>query len=280
MYEKINEFLEDMRRIGMAENTITAYEIHLRHYYSFCKQFDIKYKEVKIKQLKEYIEKSLNTGDSRQTVNARLSAIKKFYNYLIEMEEIEYNPVVNTLFLKGRTTKTQPLTEQEKRMILGYFEEKSNHINLAFKTLFCTGLRVSELVKLEKKDIQIINDRAVLHIRDTKGGNERYVPVFGPEVAEELLCFKDETETEKIFKVSKRDLQYHAKKCGDDLGIYFTIHQTRHTFATEKLREGMRIDILQKILGHKDISTTMLYARTANVDVINSAQPLERRYDE
>ena len=277
MYEEIEKYIEDMKIRGMAESTIESYEIHLRHFYSYCNQFGIEYLKIRTRDMKEYIKKSVENGDKRTTVNIRLSAIKSFYDYLMDIEKIEYNPISRKLYLKGKTTKTEPLSADEKNMVLTYFESKPEHINLIFKVLFATGLRVSEIASLKNEDIKIINNRVVIHVYNSKRNNERYVPIFDSDVATHLLHYVKENKTNPIFKIKKRGIQYHAKKCGEDLGIYFTVHQTRHTFATEKLHEGMRIDILQKILGHKDISTTMLYARTANIDVINSAPPVYKK---
>lgn len=275
MYNEIQEYLEECDRLGMSEKTIEAYEIHLRHYYSYLKQNNLKHKEVGPKDLKKYTIKAKETGDADSTVNVRLSAIKSFYDWEIEEEKTNRNPVTRRSFLKGRTTKTQPLSPDEKDMILTYIDEKEEHIRLGFYTMFCTGLRVSELANLKREDIKVINNRVTVHVLHGKRGGERLVPLFDKKAAEELVKYAEEQITDPLFKVKKRTFQYHAEQVSKAIGIPFTVHQARHTFATERLQEGIRLDILQKLLGHKDISTTMLYARTMDIDVINSAEPIK-----
>lgn len=275
MYQQIENFIEECKHKGMAENTTLGYEIHLRHFYSYLNQKGMDYKTLKPKDIKRYTMASTNRGDANSTVNIRLSAIKSFYDYLIDEELTDHNPITKTLYLKGKTTKTKPLTEQEKGIILSYMDEKDEHIRLGFYTMFYTGLRVSELANLKKEDINIINNRVTVHVIHGKREGERIVPVFNPEVAEQLIKYTKEQVTDPLFKVKARTFQYHAEQASIKTGIPFSVHQARHTFATERLQEGIRLDILQKLLGHKDISTTMLYARTMDIDIINSAEPIK-----
>ena len=275
MINNIQNAIEQYEHRGMADNTIEVYEIHLRHYYSYLNQNNLDYRSIKPKDIREYTKASANRGDSNSTINVRLSAIKTFYDYLIEQEITDHNPIIKTLYLQGKTTKTKPLTEREKGIILSYMDQKDEHIQLGFYTMFYTGLRVSELANLKHEDITVINNRVTIHIIHGKRGGERTIPVFSTEISERLLKYAREQATNPLFKVKKRTFQYHAEQASLKTGISFTVHQARHTFATERLKEGIRLDILQKILGHKDISTTMLYARTMDRDIINSAEPIK-----
>lgn len=276
MYNQIKNFLDEYKHKGMAENTVKTYEIHLRHYYSYLKQNNLDYRTIKPKDIRNYTMASTNRGDANSTVNVRLSAIKSFYDYLIDEELTEYNPITKTVFLKGKTTKTKPLKRGEKEIILSYMDQKEEHIRLGFYIMFSSGLRVSELANLKREDVNIINNRVTVHVIHGKREGERIVPVFNPEVAEQLIKYTKEQVTDPLFKVKARTFQYHAKQASIKTGIPFSVHQARHTFATERLQEGIRLDILQKLMGHKDISTTMLYARTMDIDVINSAEPIRR----
>ena len=279
MYNEIQNFIDEYERKGMANNTIKTYKIHLRHYYSYLKKYNLDYQSIKPKDLKEYTKASKKIGDADSTVNVRLSAIKSFYDYQIEEGKIDHNPVTRNVFLKGKTTKTKPLKRGEKEIILSYMDEKADHIRIGFYTMFYTGLRVSELANLQKEDINIINCRVTVHVLHGKRKGERIVPVFNLETAEQLIRYTEEQYTNPLFKVKARTFQYHAEMASKNTGIPFSVHQARHTFATERLQEGIRLDILQKILGHKDISTTMPYARTMDIDIINSALPLEGLYE-
>ncbi len=275
MYSKIEKAIEEYKHRGMANSTIETYEIHLRHYYSYLKQNDLDYRILKPKDIRKYTKASANRGDSNSTINVRLSAIKTFYDYAVEQEYTDHNPIIKTLYLQGKTTKTKPLNHEEKDIILGYMNEKEEHIRLAFHVMFHTGLRVSEVANLKREDISIINSRVTVHVIHGKREGERTVPVFDIKTAEQLIQYTRDQIIDPLFKVKKRTFQYHAEQASLKTGIPFSVHQARHTFATERLQEGIRLDILQKLMGHKDISTTMLYARTMDIDVINSAEPIK-----
>lgn len=274
MMQEINNALEFYKIKGLAETTLKTYEIHLRHYYSYLRQNNLDYKEIRPKDLKKYIMASKNRGETNGTINARLSAIKTFYDYAIDEEIIEYNPVTKNIYLSGKKTKTKPLTRKEKDIILNYMDQKEDHIRLGFYTMFSSGLRVSELANLKREDVNIINGRVTVHVIHGKREGERIVPIFDIETAEQLIQYTREQLIDPLFKVKARTFQYHAEQASLKTGIPFSVHQARHTFATERLQEGIRLDILQKLLGHKDISTTMLYARTMDIDIINAANPI------
>ena len=76
--------------------------------------------------------------------------------------------------------------------------------------------------------------------------------------------------------MSIRAIQHYAKNFSDEYGIKFNVHMTRHTFATNKVKQGMKLNVLQKILGHKDIRTTMYYVLTEDVEIIELGAEIER----
>ena len=138
MYNQIENFLDEYKHKGMAENTVKAYEIHLRHYYSYLKQKDLDYKNIKTKDIRKYTRASTNRGDTNGTVNVRLSAIKSFYDYLIDDEIMEYNPITKAVFLKHKPLKTKPLTPEEKNNF-NLYGKQGQAYRISFKVLFATA---------------------------------------------------------------------------------------------------------------------------------------------
>lgn len=267
MYDNIKLYLNNMKTSNYAANTVVSYEIHLRNFYSYCKQNHIDYKNISVKNMMEY--KILISKIYKFTsVNAKISVIKSFYNFLIDIEEARINPIRDSMYIRKDRKNPSPLSKDQENLFYDYIETKEKHINLGFKLMFDTGIRVSELVALEKKDIQIIGNRVYLHIRNQKNGNERLVPVFSESVIKDLLDYVKGNFDNTIFFYTTRAFQLHAEEFSKKFDIRFTTHMARHTFATRKLNEGMRIDILQKILGHSDIRTTMYYAITDEIEIL------------
>ena len=268
MYDNIKLYLDNMKTSNYAKNTIVSYEIHLRNFYSYCKQMNINYKDISVKKMLEY-KIIISKIYKFSSVNAKISVIKAFYNFLIDIEESQINPIRDSMYIRKDRKKPNPLSKDNENLFYSYIKAKEKHIELGFKLMFDTGIRISELVALEKKDVQIINNRVYLHIRNQKRNKQRLVPVFSKNIIDELLTYIEGNFESTIFFFSARSYQLHAESFSKKFNIIFTTHMARHTFATRKLNQGMRIDILQKILGHSDIRTTMYYAITDDSEILN-----------
>lgn len=267
MYEIIKLYLNNMKSSNYSKNTIVSYEIHLRNFYSYCRQQNIDYTNISVKQMLQY-KIVISKQYKFTSVNAKISVIKSFYNFLIDIEETTINPIRDSMYIRKDRKKPSPLTREHEKLFYQYIETKEKHIELGFKIMFDTGLRISELVALEKKDVKVINNRVYLHIKNSKNEKERLVPVFSDSIIKELFEYLEGTFDKTIFFYSIRAFQLHAEAFAKKFDITFTTHMARHTFATRKLNEGMRIDILQKILGHADIRTTMYYALTDKDEIL------------
>jgi integrase len=82
---------------------------------------------------------------------------------------------------------------------------------------------------------------------------------------------KEVPDEEPLFRVAKRTLQGHAERIKKNTGINFYSHRARHTFATNLLAKDTRLDVIQRVMGHADISTTRKYAETLNQDILSIA---------
>lgn len=279
----IEGFLRDLEIKGRAQNTIYNYGIHLRYFRSWCEQTGTDYMTLRPQQAKKYRNALFDYGLSGKTINTMIGTLRSFYEYLMEEEEISGNPILKNLRVREKPKAPAPLKPEEEAIILAILEEKGIHIRLAFKTMLYTGLRVGEAAALGPKDIITIDNRVVLIVKNAKGGKSRQVPITDPETALELLDYqKDIPSEEPLFRVSKRTLQDHARRIKHRTGIQFYPHRLRHTFATELLAKDTRLDVIQRVMGHADISTTRKYAETQNQDILNIAEPvnIERKIRE
>ena len=152
----------------------------------------------------------------------------------------------------------------------------------ALVTIYAAGLRVSEAVALTIKDID--SARMVVHIRQAKGGKDRYVML-----SEQLLgilrdYWKHERPQHWLFPgpdatqpITARSVQRACRKAADAAGLdkNVTVHTLRHSFATHLLEQGVDIRIIQDLLGHRHINTTTRYARVALNTIRQIESPLD-----
>jgi len=144
------------------------------------------------------------------------------------------------------------------------------------ETFFSTGLRVAELVSLNKEQIKITPELKDLEIVVIGKGN-RSRPVYFSERAIKWLRKYLETRKDKekaLFisykgptttrekRLSSRSMESIVKKYAILAGIptFTTCHTIRHSFATDLLSQGVDLRTIQEFLGHKNISTTQIYA--------------------
>jgi integrase/recombinase XerD len=156
--------------------------------------------------------------------------------------------------------------EEEKRLIQTAYRDKSEH-GLLIKTLFQTGVRVSEFINIRVRDFFF--DEAMILIHKAKGGKSRYVPIL-PDLAQELRTHLGDRATGYLFE-SNRNLPYSArrvqqivKEIAEKAKIKKRVypHLLRHSVATTLLERGMPIEQIQKFLGHSKLETTQVYAES------------------
>lgn len=158
------------------------------------------------------------------------------------------------------------LKEKDIEKILENAQENSNRDHLIILTLYRTGLRVSELTNLKKKDIDF--KEGLLTVRDGKGGKDRIVPIES-ELCNLLGYYADGMgDKEELFDISNRQVGRITKKYApEDLEERVSPHKFRHSFGVHCIKEGMNLRTLQKILGHSDLATTQVYLDLAGEDV-------------
>lgn len=136
---------------------------------------------------------------------------------------------------------------------------KKKHHQIAFSLGFFCCLRVSEVTKLDKKDIDL--NRKMLFIRQAKGSKDRYVPIPKP-VVRGLKNIP--------VSVTPRALQMAINKYSEiALGKKIKFHTLRHSGATHYLEKGMDLRQIQQLLGHSNLNTTMIYTHVSPEGVLN-----------
>ena len=163
------------------------------------------------------------------------------------------------------------LTRTECQQLIDFYKlPKDLRNHLVIRVLYASGLRIGELAALQYCDIDY--DRRVVFVRLGKGEKDRYVCIDAA-TTELLKQFQGEQPiTEKIFKITDRQLRRIVEKAGTETGIaekyeamgrVFSPHSFRHAFATHCYENGIRIFSLKKLLGHEYSGTTEIYVRTA-----------------
>lgn len=262
----IENYLKYLKNRNYARNSIINYEINLRYFYSFCNQFDIDFKNIKGSNMMFYLDIMQDYKES--TINIRLSTLKFFYEYLINIDVVSFNPVRASLYVRKSRKKPKPLSERQENLFLDFINNKDEHIKLAFKVLLESGIRLSELKQLKEENFIEINNKYYIEVLESKNQANRIVPISSVLHKRILNYAKENIFKGTLFNLTNRGYQYHADAFAKKHEINFSVHSLRHTYATRKSQEKVPIQIIQKLLGHKNINTTMYYVEVSDQDIL------------
>ena len=235
-------------------------------------------------------EQSLNDLKS-STISRRISTIKNFFLFL-ENEKIATNLVKEVILPKKEKHIPTFLSIDEIKNLLSVFDE-TKPTEYRDKTMvlvmYSAGLRVSELISLEKRSI---NFEEKLITLKGKGNKERFVPL-NYIALEYLNNYLSQNKNNKVFSKSKYlfinkkdgkpltrqyffvELNKYAKRAGIDKKI--SPHTLRHSFATHLLENGADLRVVQELLGHSKIETTQIYTHLSTKKILDALDLYSKR---
>ncbi len=258
---------------ALSKNTIEAYENDI---FSFLEYLSSEMKIQEINQIKRTHISSFNrhlaaSGISPVSIVRKIASIKGFFRYLCINSIIEKNPALalNSPKISKKLPKVISIKEIEKLL--------STHLSTTEKALFelfyATGLRVSELVNLEIKNVNL---KSGFIKTMGKGSKERIIPI-GSKAKNALKNYLKERELiiltsdygkkndKYVFlrtngtKITRQYVYKFIHNLGKKIEKNISPHTIRHSFATHLLENGADLRVVQELLGHSSIVTTQLY---------------------
>ena len=270
MFEKdLKCVIEELKLRNYSPRTIKGYTNCLKRFFSEIKNYQ-QYNETNIRS---FLLNKFDKGYAPKTVHLYLNAIKFYYNEIIHIHQ-----KINIRFPK--ITKKLPviLSRNEIGKIIDV-TRNSKHKTL-LSLAYGSGLRVSEIVSLKVKDINL--DDLTLHIKEAKGQRDR-ITLISEKITpylNEFTIWKKGNDyllpSERGSKLSTRSAQKVFQNALQKANIQkdATFHSLRHSFATHLLEDGVDIRYIQKLLGHKDIRTTQIYTQVTSYALKKIKSPL------
>lgn len=245
-----------------------------------------------VKMAEHFFSESLNRVDE--------SELHRYFYHMVHTKKISYSyqkqiamalklyyremfrKSINLEFLfPSRKPHKLPIV-MAKKDILKIIESANNikHKSMIALT-YSAGLRVGELIDLRVKDID--STRMVIHVKSGKGNKDRIVPLsekslrmlraYYKEFSPRLFLF----EGQKGGKYSSSSFNKLLKSAAQRAKINkrITAHTLRHSYATHLLEKGTDIRVIQKLLGHNSIKTTMVYTQVAEPTLLNVVSPFD-----
>lgn len=269
---------------GLSSKTLKAYRIDLQQFGSFMKSTDGDLSRTNLNCFITFLHRQYKP----KSIKRKIASIKAFCSHLEFEELVEENP-----FTRIRTKiqepfilpRTIPLSTIEAILVSAYQQKDQpgqTHCQLettlrdiaVLELLFATGIRVSELCLLKRKDVNLAQGEVIIY---GKGSKERILQIENTTVLKAIQTYYDAfriiIESTGYFFLNRLNRQLseqsvrliinkYAKMAKIDLHI--TPHMFRHSFATLLLEEDVDIRYIQKLLGHSSITTTQIYTHVAS----------------
>lgn len=223
------------------------------------------------KEIGAFVEFEQARGLKTLSVINNLEAINAFLSFLVKQNVLPHQISQHEVKLKKPEALPRAIPKEELQFLLAAIGKGLDRALILL--LLRTGMRIGELLKVKLTDI-IFRERKILIYQGEKNYQGRVV-YYSNDAAEALQQWLQERENNDDYlfsnphgrpisyttahRIMKKILQ-HAK-----LGERkYSLHSLRHTFATDMLNAGMRIEVLQQLLGHQEIGVTMRYAKLAD----------------
>lgn len=247
----------------LTEKALTEHWSKLRNYYSkkgHCRDFVSILGNVQVKKINGMSISNLmvgleDKGNSRSTVNLKIKTFRTLLNLACDYGFIESLPRFKNFIIKDRPGRTKVFTAQEESTVLSYFNEEGLHeMGDLVTVLIDTGLRLSEALNLEKRDIDL--ELNLLTIWENKDDLPRSV-----KMTKRVQAVFEQRE---VFMLNKNQAEYLWRKARIALSCTsdkeFVIHALRHTCASRLVQRGVPLYTVQRWLGHRSIQYTERYA--------------------
>ena len=274
-----DSFLDYLRyERNYSEKTVLAYGEDISQLREFAQEEigDFNPAEVTPELIREWIVSLMDKGYASTSVNRKLSSLRSFYKFLLKKKVVLVDPLRKITGPKNKKPLPSFLKENEMNRLLDGtdfgegFEGCRDH--LIIEMFYATGIRLSELIGLDDKDVDFSasllkvtgkrnKQRLIPFCDELKEGMLEYVNVRNEQVLESGGAFFVRKNGERLYK----NLVYNLVK--RNLSKVVTLkkrspHVLRHTFATTMLNNEAELGAVKELLGHSSLATTEIYTHT------------------
>ena len=275
--EALKLFIEHLKLKAYSPSTIKTYRNEFLQLLQILKKKDVK--ELTVADIKRYMLFAMEKqGINENTAHSRLNALKFYFEQVLRREKFFWEIPRP----KKENQLPRVFSQDEIAAIINSVTNRKHKVMLMLA--YSGGLRVSEVVLL--KTYEIDSKRMTIRINAAKGKKDRLVtlsPVLLVMLREYAIEYKPNKKgylfegNTKDTAYSSRSLQEVMQAAKKKAGVIRpgSIHSLRHSFATHLIEKGTDVTMIQKLLGHNDLKTTLRYLHSSNKDLLKIISPLD-----
>ena len=268
--EHAEQYLSHLHRKNCRPGTIESNQISIKFFLKFIgdQQGIIHLDQVTGRSIEAFVEHEQDRGLKAKTVSVRLMSVHAFLRFLVDGEVIDPKVLKKKIRVKVPDALPKAIDPEDIKALLAAIDHVRDRA--MFLMLLRTGMRIGELLGLKISEINLQEKKVIIYeAQKTRTGRVVYFSDDGREALSSWLEARDPKKEFVFYGQGRNRLGYtgaqlrfekHIEAAGLSTKGY-TIHCLRHTFASELLNAGMRLECLQALLGHTSLEVTRRYAR-------------------
>jgi len=279
------DFLTDLENAGRSRHTVVNYRCDLNRFVEFCPDV---LGSITPSHLRRFFAA---LADKAPATRARIQAsVNAFLAWAYRNDLLASNPMQKLDRVKVPESHPRPLDSKTIRKVLDTIPAANLRDRLLFTLVAETGLRIAEATGIYFEDLVLTPDDEQIIIRG-KGGRSRTVMLYAAPESLKLLhrhLRHSRITSGALFRGdparggSSRPIHYrtahHAwRRYCRRVGVRAGIHALRHSFATRLINEGVSLGVVRKLLGHRNMQTTLRYAEVSDATVKRELMTRHRR---
>lgn len=269
--EHVLSYLQHMYRRNCRSRTICATASSLVFFLLFIKQSGKEYLELIIRRdLEAFVEHEQDRALKPKTIHFRIQILYAFIRYLVKENVLRPELLERKIRLRLPQSLPKAICTPDLLRLLSVIDHTRDRAMIL--TLLRTGMRIGELLSLRVNDVDL-NERTVKIYQGEKNSIGRVV-YLSDDACAALSLWLQQRKPQKSYLfygqrgplgyTASRDRFIHYLEKAELTKKGYTLHCLRHTFATDLLNAGMRLECLQQLLGHSKIEVTRIYARLSD----------------
>lgn len=267
---ELQDYIVAKKVEGKSEGTLKQYVMHIQNLIFFTNK---PVKEITTGDIMAFLYSKQKAGVKDISVDNARTVINGFYSWLVSCDYLEKNPCAKIGRIKYEKNIHQPLAAVDLEKLRA--AAKNSQEKAIIEVMYSTGCRVSELAALKISDVDMTEKEVSLLGK----GNKHRTSYLNARAVVALQTYWDERKGESKYVIcsqrkpygplTTRRFELILKELKERAGIdgSVTPHTIRRTTATDAIDKGMPIEQVQKLLGHEDISTTLIYAKVRKENV-------------
>lgn len=265
-------YLQEKYSHNLAAATLCQAGGVLLSFLQFLSESGVDFYQLTNQDIGRFVERDQDNGLKSGAISTKLRALYAFIRFLSDKEILSYKLLHKKIRLKREVPLPKAIVPEDIDSLL--LAIRGIRDRALILLLLRTGMRIGELLHVTISDLHL-SERKILIYQGEKNylGRVVYYSTDAEQALRSWLAIRNPAKIYLFYSKNRQNISYVAawtamKKAIKAAGLSgkgYSLHSLRHTFATDMLNAGLRLEVLQQLLGHKSVEITLRYARMSDI---------------